>query len=232
MILHSYRDALMWQRGEGLCAIAQLRAHGAQIHAVQLRIATPIFNPDMQGGSPVLDDSTRLTLTQAPSLEPLDLGEAKSFLRIEHTADDAAITRAIVAARQAAEQYLGMALLPQNYSYAVGAPRTVISLPVGPAQSITAITAMPETGDSYAVASTDYRLTLDGFGVIFHQLPHARAISIAFAAGYAATADAVPALLKQGMLHHVAAMLEQRSGVVPMPLQSLQCYQPYRRVRL
>ncbi len=180
----------------------------------------------------VLDTTSRLLLITPASSEPLTLSEAKLFLRIEHTADDALITRAISVARQAAEDYMRLILLAQGYTYQTGEICAVTALPVGPAQSISAITATDSEGQESTVNSDQYRLTLDGYGVIFGSVPSADSITIEFTAAYAASADAVPAMIKQGILHHIAAMLEQRQGFVPMPVQSLACYQPYRRVRL
>jgi hypothetical protein len=36
----------------------------------------------------------------------------------------------------------------------------------------------------------------------------------------------------QGILHHIAVMVEQRDGAAAMPMQAMAYYQPYRRVRL
>lgn len=179
------------------------------------------------------DATTRLTQVTPPEEEPVTLTEAKAFLRIEHMADDAAITRAVVAAREAAEQYLRVALLPQEWSYAMACPsHSLVRLPLGPAQSITEISAVDEEGESSEVDGDQYRLTLDGFGVIFETLPDAEQVIITFEAALALSAEEVPALIKQGMLHHMAAMLAKREGFAPLPISSISCYQPYRRIAL
>ncbi len=180
----------------------------------------------------IADDSTRLTLSVAPASEPLTLTEAKQFLRIEHNADDAMITQAILAARQAAEQYLRVVLLPQTHLFETAQIGHVISLPVGPAQSITSIVAYNEAGTPTTLNSNFYRLTLDGYGVVFTTVPQAARLAITFVSGLATSSSDVPHTIRQGMLHHIAAMLEQREGLSGLPLQTLQCYQPHRRVRL
>lgn len=180
----------------------------------------------------VSDSTSRLKLVSPAASEPLSLAEAKLFLRVEHSTDDALITRAITAARQAAEEHMRLVLLAQDYRYETGEIFSVIALPVGPAQSIDAITAIDAEGEETVLDEDSYRLTLDGYGVIFSSLPMAETLVIEFSAASASSAEDVPAMIKQGILHHVAALVEQRHGMVAMPVASIACYQPYRRVRL
>lgn len=179
------------------------------------------------------DVSSALRLVTAPTAEPITLAQAKLFLRVEHTADDEAITRAISAARQQAETYLRIALLPQTWDYVVAnAYMETICLPYGPAQSITSVTQTNEAGSTTTVNAANYRLSVDGFAVLFFNVSSAEIATIRYVAGsYNAVAN-VPAMIVQGMLHHIAVMMETRDGAVPLPMQSVQCYQPYRRVML
>ncbi len=179
------------------------------------------------------DITTVLKLITAPASEPLTVAEAKQFLRIEHTADDALITQAIRAVREAAEQYVRCALLPQTWEYTVANPyRCEVRLPFGPAQSIASITATDSAGAVSTLAASSYSLSVDGSMVIFVTTPSAEKIAIRYSASIAADASTLPALIKQGMLHHIAAMLEQRDGGVAMPMQSIACYMPYRKMML
>lgn len=174
------------------------------------------------------DTTSRLTLIAPPEEEALTLSEAKQFLRIEHEAEDASIAHAIAAARVAAEEYLRLLLLPQTYSYEFTQASHILPLPVGPAQSITEINAYDRDGNATEINANNYRLTIDGHGIVFPCVPQGESFAVEFTAGMVH----VPAPVKQGMLHHVDAMLEQRDGSGAMPAQSRQLYQPYRRVRL
>ncbi len=179
------------------------------------------------------DNTTHLKLITAPASEPLSVAEAKLFLRIEHTADDALVTRAIAASREAAEQYLRSALLPQIWEYTVANPyRCEVRLPFGPAQSITSIVATDSAGEENTLDSDTYKLSVDGSMVLFVNTPSSEKIAIRYSASVASDAATLPALIKQGMLHHIAAMLEQREGIVPLPMQSIACYMPYRKMSL
>ncbi len=178
------------------------------------------------------DPTTRLRLVAGPATEPLSLSEAKLFLRIEHSADDGLITQCIRAAREAAEQHTMLALLPQTLEFTTGAPCALVALPVGPAQTVSQVQAINSAGEASTVSASRYRLTIDGFGLLFSSPPTADRLVVTYSASLAADAAALPAPLKQGMLHHLAAMMEQRGGIAPLPAASLGFYQPYRRVRL
>ncbi len=177
------------------------------------------------------DVSSRLRLVTAAASEPVSLSEAKLFLRIEHATEDTVILRAITAAREACEAYLGCALLPQRWSYAVaGGGKRCIALPFGPATSIEAVT-VTSNGVTTELNEAAHRLSVDGFS-LYLDVAAQGVMTVEYDASLADSENGLPALLKQGVLHHVAAAMHLREGAAPMPLQSLHCYQPYRRVRL
>lgn len=236
MPVHLYRAARWWRRGTGTILLDAGMHHDLppeiEAQLLALMLAAPFPFP-LCGDSMSDDHSTKLQLITPPASEPLSLAEVKTFLRIEHTADDALITRAIAAAREAAEQYLRCALLPQTWDYAVANPyRCEVRLPFGPAQSVTSITVTDSEGNVSTLDSDVYSLSVDGSMVLFVTTPSAEKLVVRYSASIAADAATLPALIKQGMLHHIATMLEQREGVVPMPMQSIACYMPYRKVAL
>ena len=231
-----YRPLRWWVNGLGTLTFSKGTHHDlpremtAALVARGLAALTPF---SLVGDFMTDDHTTYLRLITAPASEPLTLAEAKLFLRIEHTADDALITRAIQAAREAAEQYLRTPLLPQTWEYTVANPyRCEVRLPFGPAQSITSIIATDSAGGTSILSASTYSLSVDGSMVLFVNTPSAEKIAIRYSASIAADAATLPALIKQGMLHHIAAMLEQRDGVVALPMQSIACYMPYRKIAL
>lgn len=201
---------------------------------VRLKLATFIpISPSTIGDSMSDDRSSALRLITPPASEPVTLAQAKTFLRIEHAADDEAVTRAIAAARVAAEQHLKLAILPQTFDFIQANPcPTQVQLPHGPAQSITSVTLTNEAGSNSTVNATNYRLSVDGFTVLFDPSIDTEKVTVRYMAGIATTVSDIPAMVVQGILHHVATMVEQRDGTAPMPMQSMACYQPYRRVSL
>lgn len=179
------------------------------------------------------DTSCALRLITPAVSEPITLAQAKAFLRIEHTGDDAAITMAITTARQFAEQYLKIALLPQTWDYSLANPcDTVVALPVGPATSITSISLTNEAGTTNTMNSANYRLSVDGFSVIFTTTPQIEKLTMRFVVSCYATVSDIPSAIVQGMLHHIAVQMEQREGETGLPAQSIACYAPFRRISL
>lgn len=179
------------------------------------------------------DTSFALRLITPPTSEPITLASAKLFLRIEHTADDEAVTRAISAARLAAEQYLRTALLPQTWDFIVANPcGSILRLPFGPATSITSITLTNEVGSSSVMDPANYRLSVDGFSIYFTNPQSIENLTVRFVASIAATASDIPAPIIQGMLHHITVLMETREGNAPLPAQSIYNYQAYRRIAL
>ncbi len=179
------------------------------------------------------DRSSSLRLVTAPLNEPITFAQAKNFLRIEHNADDEPITRAITAARQAAEQYLRLALLTQTWDYTLANPCSGwINLPVGPAQSVVSLVLTAPDGSTSNVSTEHYRLSVDGGSLQLTPGVAAEKMAVRYVAGIATTVSEVPAMIVQGMLHHLAVLMENRDGEVALPMQAIACYQPYRRIAL
>lgn len=179
------------------------------------------------------DHSSSVQLVVAPSEEPLTLLQAKTFLRIEHMADDDAISRAITAARQAAEQYIRSVLLSQTWEYTVANPSGgKLYLPWVPAQSITSIVLTTEDGATSTLNAANYRLSVDGHAVLIEPFVSIEKLTVRYVAGLANSAAEVPSSIVQGMLHHITVMLENRNGSEPLPMQAIACYEPFRRIAL
>lgn len=192
----------------------------------------PFFH-DTYGDSMSDDYSSALRLVAPAVLEPVTLAQAKAFLRIEHTGDDAAISTAISAARLVAERYLRTVLLAQTWEYSVGNPCSLaLRLPLGPVTGILSVTLVNEQGISTVLGGNSYRLSIDGRTVLFTNGLHSEIVKVQFvAAAYTGVAD-IPAPIIQGILHHVAALMEQRDGKAALPMQTVNCYAPFRPVSL
>ncbi len=184
-------------------------------------------------------------LTTPPSVEPISLAEAKAHLRVTHADDDIYINTLITAARSTVEQFCGLALLQQSWSVFHDAwPELgVFSLPLAPVLAITDLLIYGED-DVAAVldpahyvldsASRPCRLVLRQ-GRNFPTLGRrVNGIEIKLNAGFGATADSVPAPIKQALLIIVADWYASRGDVDagPMPLSARCLLHPYRTVRL
>jgi uncharacterized phiE125 gp8 family phage protein len=146
-------------------------------------------------------------LLTPPAIEPLTLAEAKQFLRVEHTDDDATIASLIATARTQVESMARCALIAQTWrlvrdAWPVGGR---IVLKRGPLFSVVAarvfdaagnaITVDPETfaldKASAAIAAPPWSLPVPGRS--------AAGIEIDVVLGFGSTAASVPEPLRQAV---------------------------------
>lgn len=164
-------------------------------------------------------------LLAGAAAEPVTLGEAKAFLRVDGEAEDAFINTLITAARLHVEGTTGRALLAQTWRVVLDTwPKDrAVPLPVGPVMSVTAITAYDDDGNGTELTLAQFRPesgtapaklflppVVDGMPVL-----RARGgIEIDYAAGYGTDAEDVPRDLKQAVLSLVGYWFEHRDAVV------------------
>lgn len=171
----------------------------------------------------LLAGATRLITP--PAAEPVTLADAKTHLRVDHSADDTLIESLIVAARQHVENVTWRALVTQTWEISLAAWPVGgrIELPFPPLQSVTWVKI---TDDAGAVTTVDSGLyVVDTYATPGAVLPRAgeswpsfrpaavNPIVVRYAAGYGAAAD-VPALLKAAVRLLVGHWYENREAAV------------------
>lgn len=173
-----------------------------------------------------------LRRTAQPLSEPLNLMEAKLFLRVDGDAENRMILDCISAVREAAEEYLRKSLVTQEWtlSYEGYAP-SCVPLPKGPVQSMVQVKTRDRAGVETVMDSQLYHLARVADALHFVSVPLAYEIDITYCTGYG-EAEEVPTSLRQGMLVHLAALYEDRIGGLAMPAATLALYKPHRFVRL
>lgn len=106
------------------------------------------------------------TLITAATHEPVDLTEAKTFLRVDHPTEDAFIEAMITSARVWVETYTQRTLCHQTWEFQYRdfpQLRLPLFIPHAPASSVTSITYLDGDNASQTWASTNYALrTLAG----------------------------------------------------------------------
>lgn len=188
-------------------------------------------------------------LLSGPAAEPVSLDDAKAYLRLDSDDEDALVTTLVTAARLHVEGTTGRALLTQSWRLVLDDWPSVglLRLPVGPLQSLTAITAYDINGDpvtlstdgalwdAQAAPSLLYLPAGFGDGVVLRPF---QAIEIDYVAGYGTDPADVPATLRQALLLLVAYWFENRDAVVlagsgsVIPSGFDQLVGPYRSIRL
>ena len=182
-----------------------------------------------------------LTLTAAPAVEPITLGEAKAFAKIDGDHDDALVTSLIATSRQQIEAALDLALVTQSWTFSAPAgPARTVDLPLHPVQAVDAVRHVPREGQQTVIepsnievdaARRPVRLTLPPFAV-------GGRIEIDFVAGFGATPEDVPWPIRHAVKLLVAHWHENREPAligseqtrIPEAVSALLA--PYRWVKL
>lgn len=185
-----------------------------------------------------------LVLLAAPAAEPVSLTEAKAWLRIDGTDDDALLPFLITAARQMVESQGRLRLISQTWRWLFDTwpENSVLRPPVGPLRSVDAVrvrdaggsaTALPTTAWQADIASTRGRIAL------LETLPvpgqALNGIEVDMTAGLAANSAALPAALRQAVLLTLAFLYENRGDAtegLPLPAAAAALVAPWSEARL
>jgi uncharacterized phiE125 gp8 family phage protein len=178
-----------------------------------------------------------------PASEPVSLAEAKSFLRIDHNAEDALIGMFILAAREAIEHMCGRMLITRSVRETLDQWRLdgmgAALLEASPVRGIDAVRLLDADGDTTIIPESSYRL--DGQDAQPRLVFSASAplplraiggIEIDYDAGYGESVASVPSKLRVAILHVVAALYEAREGLGALPQAARALAAPFTPVRL
>lgn len=182
-----------------------------------------------------------LTVSVAPSSEPVTTAEAKSFLRIDHSNDDSLIDDLIKTAREFVEEYTGRALMSQTLVLTIDAYdeladplwegtktgpyknyyKNYVTLSKAPIQSVSTVKTYDDDDTATTMASSKYyvdlarepsRVVLRTGETFPTALRVANAIEVTYVAGYA-SASAVPQAIKTAIMQYVAYLYEHRGDM-------------------
>lgn len=177
-------------------------------------------------------------LITPPAATPVTLAEAKAQLRVDHNDEDGKIEALIAAATSYLDGrsgVLGRCIVSQTWELTLDAfPAEEIEIPLGPVQSVPALTYVDLAGATQTVNSGDYYL--DTTSLTAWVMPEiewpstmeaANAVTVRFVAG-TAVAD-VPPAIKHALLLLVSAWYDDRAGS-GMPPAVDYLIAPFRRV--
>ena len=194
-----------------------------------------------------------LKIKTPPASEPVSLAEAKNYLRITDSDDDALINSLVTAIRQKAETWTRRSLITQTWTlWLDSVPASVmLSIPFSPLQSVTHIKSYDSANTVSTFDSSKYlvdgasipgRIGLNDGQTWPNALRRMNALEIEFVAGFG-DESSVPETIKQGILQWVKLLFanksklyesdESTSGLlelnrVPIPPAVMVLWEPYR----
>jgi uncharacterized phiE125 gp8 family phage protein len=159
-----------------------------------------------------------------PIAEPVDLAEARAWLRLGTDGDDAVLAPAIAAARTQVEARTGLALMARTLREAFAATRTAGPGPILLAtalQPVTAIVAVTVTGPAGDVSPAPAGLVSLAEGQLRLTGPVQGELTVTYVAGAATSPAAVPLADRVAVLEELAALMARREagerGTSPQP---------------
>lgn len=168
----------------------------------------------------------------APVSEPVTLTEAKLYLRVDGSGEDAVINRLIASARKAAEKYMRRSLITQSWkiTYDDYAP-SEIQLPRGPIQNISSVKIIGRDASETVISASKYYLNSGREKLVIDTALLGHIVEVIYVAGFGEHND-IPDDIKQGMLIHIAKLYDSRSSDISMPISVRSLYDTYREIML
>jgi len=176
-----------------------------------------------------------LTVTSSPTLQPVNLSEAKTHLRVDTDDDDAYIAALIVAAREWVEAYIDETLIHTQYVMKLDSFPREIELPRPPMATSGTVTAVSitytlENQTTATLATDQYRVDRDSKpGVLrtnyngswpSHLLDY-NAVTVTWWGGRGNTATSVPQRIRNAVLWLVGYWYERRMAADAVNLSEI-----------
>ena len=149
-----------------------------------------------------------LTVSTAPTEEPVSVDECKQYLRVDYNDEDSLFASWIKAARELVEKDSARALLTQTLTLKMDAfPARTIYLERLPVQSVSSIQYVDTSGTTQTLSSSNYVTDLTtepariepAYGLIWPFTRYqSNAVTVTFVGGYSSVAT-VPEIAKQAI---------------------------------
>lgn len=154
---------------------------------------------------------------------------ARAHMRVAGSGEDAVLERLARTAFSVGEAFTGAAFIARAHEAVVPAAGVWTPLPVEP---VTAITGVSAGGAALPVEA--YAVDIDGGGCgwVRASAPAWPRVAVAYEAGLAATWDALPQAVAQGVVLLVQHLWEDRAGASAPPAAVAALWRPWRRMRL
>lgn len=171
-----------------------------------------------------------------PGEAPVSLNEARSWLRLGATIDDAVVAGLIRAATNICEAYIGQWLVIRAAEEILLLKNGAVQPGARPVVAIDGATLLFPDGEEAALGDGDYRAAIGGDGTAWVTVGDPRGaarVRIAYRAGIAEGMNGVPEAIRQGIVRMTQHLHEARDGTGGAPPAAIAAlWQPWRRLTL
>jgi len=177
-----------------------------------------------------------MTTSLVPGEAPVSLDEARGWLRLGASIDDAVVAGLVRAAANICEAFVGQWLIVRAAEELLPAGAGEMRLSARPVVAVDNATLLSAEGAESEVAEAGRRLRVatDGTGWLsIDGADGAAKIRVRYRAGMAADANAIPEAIRHGilrMMQHLHDARDGEGGAPPAMIAAL--WQPWRRVGL
>ena len=160
---------------------------------------------------------------------------ARGYLRVGGTGEDALLATLARAAFGVGEAFTGAPFLLRAQEDLVAATGDWVPLLAEPVSAIAGVTGLPVGAAPFVLPPAAYAVDIDSGGrgwVRASPSAGTARVAVAYTAGLAATWDALPAAVAQGLVLLIAHLFEDRAGATLPPAAVAALWRPWRRMRL
>jgi len=171
-----------------------------------------------------------------PGDVPVSLNEARGWLRLGATTDDAVVAGLVRAATNICEAFIGQWLVIRAAEEVLPVKNGTAQLGARPVVAIYGVTLLLPGGDESLLGDGDYLVSMGRDGTARVTPGDARGaarVRVAYRAGIAEDANGIPEAIRQGILRMTQHLHEARDGAGAAPPAMIAAlWQPWRRLTL
>ena len=177
-----------------------------------------------------------MTTSLLPGDAPVSLNEARGWLRLGATIDDAVVAGLVRAATNVCEAFIGQWLVIRAAEEVLPLKNGVVQPGARPVVAVDDVTLLLPGGGEAVLGDGDYRTSIgrDGTARVTVVDPRGAArVRVAYRAGLGEGANAIPEAIRQGIVRMTQHLHEARDGAGAAPPAAIAAlWQPWRRLTL
>lgn len=169
---------------------------------------------------------------EAPA-SPVPLAEAKAFLRIGTSEEDALLAGILRGAADTCEAFTGRMLLGRRVRETIAGDGKWVRLAAAPVSSITSVAEVNADGAETLLSAAEYAVDIDAAGEGWVRSGRSgRRLRVEYRAGIAEDWNGIPEPLRHGVLRLAAHLYAERDKRGDPPTAVTALWRPWRRMRL